>query len=181
MRRSLIFVISLTAALWSIAPASSIAAPPPPTDAVQLLDPPQALPAEDYVDAAGTAASLKAFAGKVVVLNFWATWCAPCVKELPSLDRLSGLLPPDRFKVLALSNDRGGAKQAAPFLAKLGLKHLAADLDPKSALTRALGLRVLPTTYVLDQEGMIVAKLEGMAEWDNPAFVDWLMAMAPPQ
>ena len=126
----------------------------------------------------GETALLADHKGKVLIVNFWATWCAPCVKELPSLDRLAGQLDPKHFQVLILSNDRGGETKAKPFLDDLGIANLAADLDPKSKLARALGLRGLPTTFVFDREGRAIAKLQGLAEWDAPEVVDWLEAVA---
>ncbi len=182
MRRSLLFYGLCAAALWSIAPVSSIAAPThpsgPPAEAMVMLVPPTPAPETSFVLAGGAAATLGDYAGRVVVLNFWASWCAPCVRELPSLDRLAGQLPADRFVVLALSNDRDGVKVAGPFLEKLGVVRLKPHLDPKSALARSLGLRGLPTTFVIDAEGRVVAKLEGVAEWDSPEFVAWLKGIA---
>lgn len=130
-----------------------------------------------YLRADGDEGMLSDFKGKVVVLNFWATWCAPCVRELPSLDRLAGLLPGDAFKVLTLSTDRGGPEKAAAFLEKHGATRLGADMDPRTKLGRALGLRGMPTTFVIDRDGRIVAKLAGIAEWDSPEYVDWLKAI----
>lgn len=167
----------VAAGLWNIAPAPSIAAPPP-TDAFTPISPPTPAPNVGYVAANGETVLLADLMGKVLVVNFWATWCAPCVKELPSLDRLAGQLDPDRFRVLVLSNDRGGETKAKPFLDDLGIVNLAADLDPKSKLARALGLRGLPTTFVFDAEGRAVAMLQGLAEWDAPEVVDWLEAVA---
>lgn len=142
------------------------------------MAPAEAAPETAYVNAAGAESRLAELAGKVIVLNFWATWCAPCIRELPSLDRLAAALPEEKFAVLALSTDRGGAKKAAPFLRKLEVKHIAADLDPKSALARKLGLRGLPTTFVIDAKGRVIAKLEGIIEWDSQEMIDWLTAIA---
>lgn len=135
-------------------------------------------PTVAYVAADGAQTTLAALEGKVLVVNFWATWCAPCVRELPSLDKLADMLDPEKVVVLALSTDRGGATKAKPFLDDLGVKNLAADLDPKSSLARALGLRGLPTTFVIDAKGQLVAKLEGYAEWDDGPIVEWLEALA---
>jgi len=143
-----------------------------------MLAPPTEAPTTPYTAADGAPATLADHKGKVVVLNFWATWCAPCVRELPSLDRLAGKLPKDRFAVLALSTDRAGRDRAAPFLKKLKAEHLGPALDSKSALARSLGLRGLPTTYVLDKTGRVIGKLEGVAEWDSEPFVAWLEAIA---
>jgi thiol-disulfide isomerase/thioredoxin len=177
MRQSLRVILSV-AALWSIAPLSSIAAPAPPSEAMEMLEEPLPTPTQIYVDATGEETTLASFKGKVVILNFWATWCAPCVRELPSLDRLAAILPTEKFAVLALSSDRGGADKAAPFLENLGVKTLQADLDPRSKLALSLGLRGLPTTYVLDKDVMVIAKLQGIAEWDSAEYVAWFNALA---
>ncbi|MEQ9121930.1 MAG: TlpA disulfide reductase family protein, partial [Alphaproteobacteria bacterium] len=141
MRRSLLLSCLIAAGLWSIAPAPSIAAPALPSEAIVLIAPPAPAPDQTYVTAAGDEATLGDHRGKVTIVNFWATWCAPCVRELPNLDRLAERLPADRFAVLALSTDRGGEAKAALFLKDLGIQNLAADLDPKSTLARKLGLR----------------------------------------
>lgn len=178
MRRSLSAII-LAAALWSILPAPSMAAdiPPPPNDAFVLAEKTALAPDTPFALPDGTAAKLSDWRGKIVVLNFWATWCAPCVKELPALDNLAGALPAETHVVLALSNDRGGAKKVPPFLKKVGVKNLAPHLDLKSALGRAFGMRGLPTTYIIDRDGQVFAKLEGAAEWDSPEIVEWLKAL----
>lgn len=110
-------------------------------------------------------------------MNFWATWCAPCVKELPSLDRLSAALPLETHTVLIISTDRGGPKKVPPFLKKLKTENLAPYLDAKSTLGRAFGMRGLPTTYIIGKDGNVVAKLEGAAEWDSEEIVAWLKTL----
>jgi len=105
------------------------------------------------------------------VINLWATWCPPCVAEMPALDRLQGMLRAERIAVLALSSDRGGRAQVEPFYQRLGLKELTIWLDPRGAAARALGARGLPTTVIIDRVGREVARLEGEAAWDAPALV----------
>jgi thiol-disulfide isomerase/thioredoxin len=115
----------------------------------------------------GKALTLADFKGKVVVANLWATWCAPCIKEMPSLDRMNARLAPQGLALLAISQDRGGAKVVEPFLEKLGLKSLPVYLDPKGEVQRALGVRGLPTTVVFDAEGRELGRFEGDANWDG--------------
>lgn len=116
----------------------------------------------------GTETDLRAFQGKVLIVNFWATWCAPCIKEMPSLDRLQAAFPGEDFEVVAVSQDRGGAKVAAPFLRdRLKLENLAVYLDPKFKLGRAFKNRGLPATYAIDRTGNLVGGLFGPAEWDS--------------
>lgn len=122
-----------------------------------------------FQDADGKMLSLADFRGRVVVLNYWATWCAPCVAEMPSLDRLQANLGPRGVSVVAISVDRGGLRQVAPFFAVNALQHLAVYLDPQGASMRTLGVRGLPTTIVIDGQGRERGRLEGEAVWDSPA------------
>jgi thiol-disulfide isomerase/thioredoxin len=134
------------------------------------LDPPRPAPDARFTDRDGTPRRLADFRGRFVLVNLWATWCAPCVREMPSLDRLQAKLG-SRLAVLAISEDRGGAHVVDPFLEKLGLKTLAIYLDPKSATGEALEVSGLPTTFLIDDQGRILGHLEGAAEWDSPKMV----------
>lgn len=129
-------------------------------------------------DFSGKRVSLNDWRGKVVVLNIWATWCAPCVKELPALDGLAASLPQDRYAVLLVSQDKGGVAVAKPFLEKLTLKNVNSYVDPGGKLSRDLGIRGLPTTVILDPQGIVLGRLEGPAEWDNEAFVGPIRALS---
>jgi thiol-disulfide isomerase/thioredoxin len=108
---------------------------------------------------------LEAFRGKYVLVNFWATWCSPCVREMPALDRLASKLAKN-LVVVAVSQDEGGAVQVRPFLEKLNVRnlHIVYDTDKKSF--RDYGLRGLPTTVLISPRGILVARLEGEATWD---------------
>jgi thiol-disulfide isomerase/thioredoxin len=178
MRQSLkLIIVFLVMALWSIHGLTSIAASAPPPDKLLIHSPPLPLPEQSYLKETGEEARIKDHIGKVIILNFWATWCAPCVRELPHLDSLKAVLPADRFLVLALSTDARGKEKAAPFLKKLGIKHLRADLDPRSKLARQLGTRGMPTTFIFNTSGQIIASLEGFAEWDSPSFIAWFKSL----
>jgi thiol-disulfide isomerase/thioredoxin len=131
------------------------------------LDPPRPAPALTFTGRDGTPRSLADFRGRWVLVNLWATWCAPCVREMPSLDRLQAALG-TRLAIVAISEDRGAAPVVDPFLEKLGLKQLAIYLDPKGAAGQALKARGLPTSVLIDGEGRMVGMLEGAAEWDSP-------------
>jgi thiol-disulfide isomerase/thioredoxin len=114
----------------------------------------------------GKPTSLADFRGRVVLLNFWATWCGPCVAEMPSLDRLEAALGGEDFIVVAVSEDRNPAV-VEPFFAEHQIGHLAQYHDPGGALASAFGIRGLPTSAVIDRKGNVVGRIEGAAEWDS--------------
>jgi thiol-disulfide isomerase/thioredoxin len=128
--------------------------------------PPQPAPQTGFTDVDGNPASLADFRGKPAVVNLWATWCQPCLKEMPSLDRLQAKLA-GRLTVAAVSEDRGGAKQVAPFVDTMALKNLKIYLDPKGDLGHAFVVRGLPTSIIVDALGRVVGRVEGPAEWDS--------------
>ena len=152
--------------------------PPPPAPSPQARNLGQWQPATtrgepvalDFVDGEGAARSLAEWRGRVVLVNLWATWCAPCVEEMPALDRIAARLGGPDFDVVAISVDRQGAAVVAPFLGKLGLTRLAPYLDPSNAAVRVLGAPGLPVSVVLDREGRELGRVLGAAEWDSPAF-----------
>jgi thiol-disulfide isomerase/thioredoxin len=102
-----------------------------------------------------------------VLLNFWATWCAPCIREMPSLDRLQAKLKGEGLVVVAVSEDFAGLDLVEPFFERMKLENLAIFLDSDGALSKAFGIAGLPTTLLIDREGRVVGGLEGPAEWDS--------------
>ena len=136
-----------------------------------LNDPPPPAPPTAFRTAAGDKVTLAAFKGKVILVNFWATWCAPCIREMPSLDRLQAAFDPGRFQIVAVNEDRAGPQKALPFLKKLGIAHFTSYFDRDLALARALHLRGMPTTFLIDGKGNVVGALAGIAEWDAPEAV----------
>lgn len=153
-------------------------APPAPegpfAENFTFSNPPVPAPSTAFQSLEGAPVSLADFRGKVVVLNFWATWCAPCVREMPNLERLHLALAEEGLAVLAVSNDRGGAAVVNPFLARLDLQHLPIYLDPKGALAQAFALKGLPTTFILGRDGRVLAGRIGPAEWDSPESLEFL-------
>ena len=131
---------------------------------------PQPEPTTAFTDAGGVSHTLADFKGRVLVVNFWATWCEPCVREMPTLDALQAKLGGDGFNVIAVNQDRDGAK-AASFLESKGWHHLALYLEPGMQFAKDARLRGLPTTLVIDRGGREVARLEGPSVWDSPEMI----------
>ncbi|MDE3123820.1 MAG: TlpA family protein disulfide reductase [Paracoccaceae bacterium] len=130
---------------------------------------PMALPDLAVLDAAGTEHHLSDYRGKYVVLNFWATWCAPCRKEMPALDRLQAELGGDRLAVVPVGSLRTTAASAQKFFDRENVTHLPVLIDPDARMARALGIMGLPMTLILDPEGREIARLIGEADWDSPS------------
>ena len=159
MLRVLAILTLLTPALASAAEVAieTTAPQPVPEIAFQTLD--------------GQETTLAAFAGKVVVLNLWATWCAPCREEMPALDRLQAMFADRDVIVLALSVDRAGPERVQKFLDEIGVQHLHVYRDPKAAATRALKVPGLPATLLIDRQGREAGRVLGIATWDGQAAV----------
>lgn len=130
-------------------------------------DSPKAAPDITFIDAEGRELSLRDFRGKFVLVNLWATWCGPCRREMPSLDRLQSRLGGGDFTVLALSQDRKGPEAVAKFLAEIRTENLDVYVDTSARSARRLGAIGLPTTVLLDRDGQIIGRLVGSAEWDS--------------
>lgn len=139
---------------------------------------PVAIPEAVLLDGSEAEHTLAEYQGKWVVLNFWATWCAPCRAEMPSLDRLQVAMP--EIAVVPVATGRNAVSQIGKFYAEAGVVNLPVLRDPKSELARAMGVLGLPVTVILDPEGREVARLIGDAEWDSPAALAVLKAIQTP-
>jgi thiol-disulfide isomerase/thioredoxin len=134
-----------------------------------LIVPPRKAPELSSDDADGRPVTLERdLEDKVVLINFWATWCAPCVIELPTLNKLRGEIGGERFAVLAIGVDRSGMEAIGPFWRERKLDNLVLRLDPRARLMREMGVRGLPTTFLIDHEGTMIGYLEGHADWASP-------------
>lgn len=137
-------------------------------DGFILQDPPKSVPRIEFKNKDEKTLTLADFQGKVVLLNLWATWCAPCRREMPTLDRLQGALGGPKFEVVALSLDRNDKQKVADFLSDIGISYLAFYQDRTFKSARALRAIGLPTTLLIDREGKEIGRLLGPAEWDSP-------------
>ncbi len=156
-----------------VAPANTTAAPEKP-GTVDRSHKGEAAPAFTFQDAQGKPVTLAAFRGKPLLLNVWATWCAPCVREMPTLDALAAKSGSE-LTVLAVSQDLEPAK-VQPFLTERRLTHLAAYRDPDLQFTTAMGLS-LPTTILYGANGKEIWRVTGGFEWVG-AQADRLLAEA---
>ncbi|MBO6519355.1 MAG: TlpA family protein disulfide reductase [Rhodospirillales bacterium] len=147
--------------------------------ALSVTEPAKAPPAFPITTADGDELGLADFKGRGVIVNFWATWCAPCVREMPELDNLKAELADDGIDVIAISMDRGGHKVVAPFFERYGIKNLPSLVTPsKSGST--LGIRGLPTTLLIDAEGREVARIVGLMKYDTPDAVAYFKRCLAP-
>ncbi len=151
--------------------APAIASAQDTTENLILHDSPRPLPEIQFTDAEGRSVSLADFRDKIVLLNIWATWCPPCVREMPTLDRIQVQLGGEDFEVVALSIDHAGLKVVRPFFDRIGIQHLAMYIDSSGKASRDLGLLGLPTSLLIDRAGREFGRLNGPAEWDSPEMV----------
>jgi len=147
------------------------------------VTPPKPLPNTFLIeDSSGTRVNLSRYNGKTVLLNLWATWCPPCLRELPALDRLQSRLGGDEFAVVTISLDKGGAKQAIPFFARLNIQNLPLLVDPTTSLATFFPVDVLPSNFIIDRDGKITHILRGYVDWDlaeTDLFFENIMRSAP--
>jgi thiol-disulfide isomerase/thioredoxin len=129
---------------------------------------PRALPNLTFIDGNGAPRSLAQFRGKLVLLNVWATWCPPCRREMPTLERLQAELGGPDFEVVALSIDRGGRAAVDSFFDEINVQALKVYVDPTTAVRNDLALTAFPTTLLIDRQGREIGRYTGGANWDSP-------------
>ena len=139
-------------------------------DKFTAVSPPLPAPATIFTGPDGKKIKIADFHGRWLLVNLWATWCGPCMREMPSLARMNDALKPE-LDVIAISEDRKGAAAVDPFKTTLGLKTLAIGLDPAGNVAGALHVDGLPSTFLIDPQSRIVARLDGPADWDSPRTV----------
>ena len=170
----------MTSRLWRLLALAALIIPLPAAAFNFAPTEPKPVPALTFFDGAGNEVTLADFRGELVVLNLWATWCAPCRREMPSLDRLQAKYGNDGLEVIALSLDRGDVAKVRAFFDELAIANLAIYHDPKGRAGRELGAPGLPTTVVIDRTGQEVGRLLGPAEWDSPEALAVIEALIGP-
>ncbi len=137
---------------------------------------PKPLPDLEIQSADDKPMKLSDFKGRVVLLNFWATWCAPCVKEMPSLDRLQAEFTKDRFLIVPLSIDGPTKPKVAPFYRDQKLDNLGIYFDKGRKTMQGLDVTLLPTSILVDAKGRELGRIEGDADWDSPEAIALMKA-----
>jgi len=129
-----------------------------------------------FQDGSGKALHLADWRGRVVLVNLWATWCAPCRKEMPSLAALQSKLGSKDFEVLAISVDRKGAEASSAFLKETGADSLTLYVDPTTDALNEMQALGLPATFLIDRQGREIGRLLGPAEWNSEDAVKLVQA-----
>jgi len=175
MQRSLYFfivclIMSLTACTKSESPKKSVSSssvateksPAPDISVVSLAD--------------GSTLKLSDLKGKVVLLNFWATWCPPCREEIPSMMKLNSFMAGKPFKMVAISIDEGGKPLIDSFFKETGF-FLPTYLDASGASTKSYGITGVPESFIIDKQGVLVKKIIGGFAWDSPEAVSFIESL----
>ncbi|MGH7158869.1 MAG: TlpA disulfide reductase family protein [Acetobacteraceae bacterium] len=168
-------------ALSLLAPAARAAALHPLSRILVEVRPPSEPPAFSFQTATGESRTLADYRGRGVVLNIWATWCVPCVAEMPALDRLSALLAKSSISVLAVSMDVKGLPAVKAFYAAHHIEHLPILLDPEGKIAAAFKVAGIPASFLFDRAGRLVGKSLGAAAWDAPRAVATVRRLTAPE
>ena len=155
----------------------ALAGPAAARPLLRLHDAPKEILSPTFADADGNDRTLADFRGRVILLNIWATWCVPCREEMPTLDALQGRLGGAAFQVLPVSIDRGGFDVIRGFYDDIGIRHLGMYLAESTRAMFALGVLGLPTTILIDRDGLERGRLVGPAEWDSPEVIGQIAAV----
>ncbi len=138
---------------------------------------PKKLPVFTLLDMQENMRSMNEFKGKYVVMNFWATWCAPCRKEMPSLEALQAKLGGDDFEVVLIAAGRNPKPAIAKFFKDINMVELETLRDPTQQLANLMGVFGLPLTVILNPEGLEIARMRGDADWGSDEVMVYLKAM----
>lgn len=128
-------------------------------------------------DLSGKDVRLSALRGKLVLVNFWATWCPPCRSEIPSMAAMNRIMGVAPFQLLAISIDEGGSAPVQALFASMGVS-LPTLLDPTKSVGRRYGITGVPETFIVSKEGKVVKKIIGPIQWDSPEVIQTLKGLA---
>ncbi|GAA4891135.1 TlpA disulfide reductase family protein [Ferrimonas pelagia] len=162
------FFVAMLALLMSSANAFPGASSDPALERFIHLSRPQALETVQILGPDGASFDLSQFRGQPVMLNLWATWCPPCIRELPSLERFRQDFEAKGLQVAPISIDRD-ISVVQPFLAELGITDMETWFDTSNQIGKILPTDLIPATFILDSEGNLVGFVRSFIDWDNPA------------
>ena len=127
-----------------------------------------------FLDAKNKQINLNDFKGNLIILNFWATWCAPCKEEMPSLDLLQKNKNLGNLKIFPINIGQENVEKASKFFSDLKIKNLDLYFDSPITLAKKFGLRGIPTTILFDKDGLEFARIVGSINFENTEFIEWL-------
>ena len=169
--------MTLAVLIMTLMVATAAWAAPRPPDKLAVHSQPRPVPEIVFTDDTGERTTLADFTGKVVVLNIWATWCPPCRREMPTLDRLEAELGGDRFAVVALSVDQSEREVVREFFEEEGIEYLGLYIDTSARVLADLRIRGIPTTLIVDAAGREIARISGEADWAEPAMMEYFRGL----
>ncbi len=161
-------------------PVHATAEPPSVLDKLKLVKSQTPEPNVSFADAAGKSLKLADFRGRYVLVNLWATWCGPCITELPALAKLNAALPQDRVTVLPIDLEKLDADKVGAFLAMHEAGALPVYIDRELSALKGFTANELPLTILIDADGHEVARAAGAQKWDDPASVAYLKTISAP-
>ena len=127
-----------------------------------------------FLDEENNQLNVKDFSGNLILLNFWATWCAPCKEEMPSLDILQNHDGLDNLKIFPINVGQDNLKKSLKFFEDLEINNLKVYFDPPTTLAKKFGLRGIPTSILINKEGFEFARIIGSTDFEDKKFIDWL-------
>jgi len=127
-----------------------------------------------FLDSNQETVELNNYKGKLVILNFWAIWCAPCKKEMPSLDSLKSNNVLDNLEIFPINVGKDNLKKSQKFFSELNIKNLDIYFDNQNVLTKKLSLRGVPTTIIFNKKGKEFARIIGSIDFSDESFIEWL-------
>ena len=127
-----------------------------------------------FLDNKNNRLNLSDYRGKLILLNFWATWCAPCKKEMPSLDLLQKNKSLNNLKIFAINVGQDNIEKASNFFQDLNIENLDIYFDSQITLAKKFGLRGIPTSILLNKNGLEFARIVGSINFEDRKFIDWL-------
>ena len=127
-----------------------------------------------FIDDKNNQLNLKDFKGSLILLNFWATWCSPCKKEMPSLDKLQMHENLDNLKIFPINVGQDDLEKSSKFFNELQIKNLKIYFDPSINLTKKFGLRGIPTSILINKDGLEFARIIGSIDFEDNEFIEWL-------